>query len=172
MGKLGVGVGDDFPIDEGKQPETQTPEARAEYERQREAWRQEREDWKKRREEWRKRREEWREKRRQWREEYRRGRDQFRAEIHARYGDRYDDYIYGGRHRHWRWPSTTLIVVLVGAIALALLTVNVVFNHIYLLFGLLVLAGLYFAYRGGFDHLDLNDWREPPRSPPPAQPTS
>jgi hypothetical protein len=43
-----------------------------------------------------------------------------------------------------------------------------IFSHIYILFGLVVLAGLYYAYRGGFDHFDFH--HEPPHAGTP--PTS
>ena len=157
MGKFGVGVGDDFPIDEGKPREAAPPESNRDYEK-------EREEWRKRREEWHRQRDEWREKRQQWRNEWRKRRRAFREEMRARYGAdfEYDD--------HWRWygDSHHLFRIL-GILALIVVTI-MIFSHIYILFGLIVLAGLYFAYRGGFDHFDYLHTGAPPRANPPAPP--
>ena len=156
MGKFGVGVGDDFPIDEGKPREAAPPGADPDYDK-------EREEWAKRREEWHRQRDEWREKRRQWRDEWRRKRREFRAEMQARYGGDYSDdhrsHWYGGPHH---------IFQVLGVLALIVVTI-MIFSHIYILFGLIVLAGLYFAYRGGFDHFDYPHMGTP-RPNPPAPP--
>ncbi len=157
MGKLGVGVGDDFPIDEGKPRDAAPPGAGPDYEK-------EREEWRKRREEWRKQRDEWREKRRQWRDEWRRKRREFREEMRARYGGDFDDY------EPWRWYGDPHhLFRILGILALIVVTI-MIFSHIYILFGLIVLAGLYFAYRGGFDHFDYLYMGAPPRPNPPAPP--
>ena len=153
MGKFGVGIGDDSPIDEGKPREAAPP---GDYEK-------EREEWQKRREEWRKQRDEWREKRRQWRDEWRKKRREFREEMRARYGSDFDD------DDHWRWHSDPQhLFRILGILALIVVTI-MIFSHIYILFGLIVLAGLYFAYRGGFDHFDYH-MSAPPRPNPPAPP--
>jgi hypothetical protein len=148
MGKLGVGIGDEFPIDDGKQAGSEPP---------RDA------DYEKRREEYRKARDAWREQRRQWRDAWREKRRAFREDMRARHGGDYDhhdfhDYHAFGPHHVAR------ILAIAGTIILAI----ILFSHIYLLFGLIVLAGLYYAYRGGFDHFDFT---APPRSAPPASPS-
>ena len=152
MSKFGVGVGDDFPIDEGKPREAAPAGAGPDYEKERE--------------EWRKQREEWREKRRQWHDEWRRKRRQFREEMRARYGGDFSD----GEHWSWRWyGEPNHLFRLLGILALIVVTI-MIFSHIYILFGLIVLAGLYFAYRGGFDHFDYPHMSAPPRPNPPAPP--
>jgi hypothetical protein len=153
MGKLGVGVGDDFPIDEGKGP-TNGPQNDPDYEKQREEWRRQREEWHRSREEW-------RERRRQWRDAWRQKKREFRAEMKARYGDAYDD----DHHHHWHYDSHQFmrVIAIVGLVAVTIM----IFSHIYMLFGLLVLAGLYFAYRGGFDHFDFPHHAGPPAPPAP-----
>jgi hypothetical protein len=157
MGKFGVGIGDDFPIDEGKPRDAAPPGTGPDYEK-------EREEWRKRHEQWRKQRDEWHEKRRQWRDEWRKRRREFREEMRARYGgDFYDE-------EHWRWYGEPhQLFRILGIIALLVVTI-MIFSHIYILFGLIVLAGLYFAYRGGFDHFDYPNMSAPPRSNPPAPP--
>jgi hypothetical protein len=147
MGKLGVGVGDDFPIDEGKGPSS-GPQNDPDYE--------------KRREEWHRQREEWRERRREWRNAWRQKKREFREEMRARYGDAVDDY----HHTHnWHMDGHGIVrvIAIVGLVAVTIM----IFSHIYMLFGLLVLAGLYFAYRGGFDHFDFPHHAGPPAPPPP-----
>jgi hypothetical protein len=158
MGKLGVGIGDEFPLEDGKPAGSgQGGERDAEYE--------------KRREEFRKARDAWREQRRQWRDEWHARRRAFRDEMRARYGDAYD-----GDDHHWRspyWGSGShhhllQLLLIVGLIMLVI----AIFSHIYILFGLVVLAGLYFAYRGGFDHFDFPDNHHsasPPSAPPGAK---
>ena len=151
MGKLGVGVGDDFPIDEGQGPANGPA---PDYEKQREEWRRQREEWHRSREEW-------RERRRQWRDAWRQKKREFRAEMKARYGDAYDD----DHHHHWHYDSHQFmrVIAIVGLVAVTIM----IFSHIYMLFGLLVLAGLYFAYRGGFDHFDFPHHAGPPAPPAP-----
>jgi hypothetical protein len=155
MGKLGVGIGDDFPVDDGK-PENGSPDP--DYEKQREEWRR-------KSDEWHRAREEWRERRRQWRDEWRKKKREFRQEMKARYGDAFDDHDH---YNHWHTDSHHVmrIIAIVALIAVTIM----IFSHIYLLFGLLVLAGLYFAYRGGFDHFDFPHHAGPPAPPrPPSE---
>jgi hypothetical protein len=157
MSKLGVGVGDDFPIDDGNPaggnassgPGTNHSEyeaSRAEWRRQREAWREERRRVK---DEW---RAEWREKKRAWKEEMR-----------AKYGKDFDfdGYGHGGYGRYWRGHQLLRLFVVLGLIMTGLMLLN----HLVVLFGLVVLAGLFLAYRGGYDHFDLTMPTQPPAPP-------
>jgi hypothetical protein len=158
MGKFGVGVGDDFPIDDGNKPETGAADAGADHAK-------DREEYERRREEWRKQRDEWRARRNQWRDEWRRRKREFRAEMHKRYGDDYD-----GHDHHWHY-SGDHVVKLLGLLGLVAVTI-MIFSHIYILMGLIVLAGLYFAYRrGGLDHFDFPRHGHPPGPNPPAPPS-
>jgi hypothetical protein len=152
MGKLGVGIGDEFPVED---PQGASPgsdpgsDADPEYEKMRE--------------EYRKARDAWREQRRKMRDAWRARRRAYSSDTGSRYGDGYAAdmwHEHGGFHPH----HIANILLIAGLIMLAV----IIFSHIYLLFGLVVLAGLYFAYRGGFDHhFDLH---EPPRSTPPSSP--
>lgn len=117
------------------------------------------------REEWYRQRDEWREKRRQWREEWRKKRREFREEMRARYGSDFSEH-----EPSWRWHADPHhLFRILGILALIAVTI-MIFSHIYILFGLIVLAGLYFAYRGGFDHFDYPHMGAPPRPNPPAPP--
>src|SRR5690348_1173 len=152
MGKLGVGIGDEFPVDDPKGPASGENAGPGEPPRD--------PDYEKTREEYRKARDAWREHRRKMRDAWRARRRAHHDEMHRRYGDAYAGYDW---HEHWHLDSRHIsnLLLIAGLIVLAI----VIFSHIYILFGLIVLAGLYFAYRGGFDHhFDLHD------SPRPASP--
>src|SRR5579862_6065645 len=71
MGKLDIGVGDDFPVDEPAPP---SPEAQ-------DAARATRDEWHRQRDEWRRRRQEWREQRHAWREDMRARRNAFKDDV-------------------------------------------------------------------------------------------
>lgn len=162
MGKLGVGIGDEFPIDDGK-PQGQGsfggPEDfyahNPDYEARRAEWRRQREAWREQRRQWRE----------QWRAEWREKKRAFKEEMRARYenGEYPCDYGHDGwHHGYWRSHRLFHILAVVGLIVIA----ATIFSHIYLLFGVIVLAGLWFAYRGGFDHFGPFDLT--PASPQPG----
>lgn len=169
MSKFGVGVGDDFPVDDGRGQQGPQDD-RAEFEewkRRRDAWRAQRDAWKAQREEWRAHRDEWRDRRRAWREQMRAARDKMRAEMGAdgpRAGGRgYDPYFpFHPGFRLWRllW-----IAVAIELVVFALSHIGVI------LVGMLALAALFFAYHHfGHDPLDLGsrDYSRPMTPPPPA----
>ena len=82
MGKLDIGVGDDFPVDEPAPP---SPEAQ-------EAAKATREEWQRQKDEWRHVRDEWRAQRGAWKEDMRARRNAFKADVrksfHEHFGDR------------------------------------------------------------------------------------
>src|SRR5690348_5741611 len=101
MSKIGVGVGDEFPVDDGNNPKPNTNNTSAspgtpeddrtefeEWKRRRDAWRAQKEQWRAQRDEWQRRRHEWKQ---QWRENKR----AFRDEMRTRFGDEYENF--GGR---------------------------------------------------------------------------
>lgn len=147
MAKLGVGVGDDFPIDDPKQPNPETQGAE-----------RAREEWRKARAEWRKRREEWRAQQRQCRDAWRRQRDEFRARLR---GSRQEsDHDLG-------FTDLTFIVALLALAALVLIATSAVLGHLYLFVGAIILGVLYLAWRGDFHEFGA----EGAKPPPPAEPT-
>jgi len=156
MGKLGVGIGEDFPVDDAKSAAEGASGTAGDQHGQ---------DDEARREERRRRHEAWHEKKRQWREEWRGRRNAFREEMRAKYGD---DYADCGEHRFWHGHvfgprSLFRIALFIGLIALTIF----VFHHLFfILFTFLVLAGLFAAYRGGFDHFDLMSAHGPHPQPP------
>src|SRR5207244_3782945 len=116
------------------------------------------------REDYRKARDAWREQRRKMRDAWRTRRRAYHEGMRSQYGDAYSADLW---HEHGGFHPRHIanILLIAGLIMLAI----IIFSHIYILFGLVVLAGLYFAYRGGFDHhFDLHEHHRPtpPSSPP------
>src|ERR1700761_7731458 len=90
MSKFGVGVGEDFPVDDGSGPgaganQGQPRDDRAEYE-----------DWKRRREAHRAQHEQWHAQREEWRQRKHAFKEKIRAAARESFGDDYDDR-HGGR---------------------------------------------------------------------------
>ena len=169
MSKIGVGVGDDFPVDDGQGRNTGSEpppgDDRAEFEE----WKRRRDDYRAQREAWRAQREDWRKQRDEWRARRRAFRDQLRGEMR----DAFRDDRYGNGYRyHPFWPGYRVwrILTLVAGIALIVF----MFSHFYVLIGILALGALFFAYhRHGHDPFDLGpyDYSQPSPGPQPASPT-
>ena len=158
MSKLGVGIGDEFPIDDGKPAgefASRGPGHDPDYEA--------------RHAEWHRQREAWRDQRRQWRDQWREKKRAFRAEMRASYGDDFDHHGWHGPYGYGSHRTIFRLLALAGAIVIAI----TIFSHIYILFGLLVLAGLFVAYHRGYDHFDWSPMAHPaPRQSPAATPPS
>ncbi|HJW40147.1 MAG TPA: hypothetical protein VJ476_02845 [Rhizomicrobium sp.] len=168
MSKIGVGVGDEFPVDDSapKPPPTNPDPAaqeqadRAEFEewkRRRDAYRAQREAWRASGEEWRRRRHDWKD---QWRAQRRAWRDELQD---GRYGGRRGgtwsgDYPF--RYGPWR------IVAIVAVLALIVF----VFSHIGLfIVGAAALAVLFAAYHHhGHDPFDFGPSDIGRNAPPPS----
>lgn len=128
MGKLGVGVGDEFPVDE---PAASTEPSSDTIDADRAA-----------REEWRRRRDEWRAQRRAWKAEWRARRNAFRADVrrsvHTNFGP-------GSFSEHNGWVVRVLIGI--GLVALAIAVLPFLF-----LLGVFVAIGAMAVSRHGFFH--------------------
>jgi hypothetical protein len=104
MGKLDIGVGDEFPVDE---PETaQSSSQNAD------------EDWRAQRAEWRRRREEWRAQRRAWKAEWRGHRDAFKDDVRRSVHENFGPGSFTGNNS---WVVRVLIAIGLVALAIALL---------------------------------------------------
>jgi hypothetical protein len=171
MSKIGVGVGDDFPVDDGAPRNTGGPEAprddRAEFEewkRRRDAYRAQKDAWRAQRDEWKARRDEWKAR---FREEGRAWRD-------ANYADYAGPHPYAyGRHRRRGYFGYGMIMRILMAVALIALVVFV-FSHIGYIIAGLVAVGILFAawHHFGHDPFDIGprerDYSRPVNAPPPA----
>jgi hypothetical protein len=167
MTKIGVGIGEDFPVDDG-QPREHGPRREgyqggddgrdydAEYAARHEAHRQ-----------WREQRREWK---RQWRDEWRARRRDFRDQFKDSYYDGYRRPYWGFGHPfYWGPRSAVRVIAIVAVVAIVALA----FSHVYLILGALVLLALFWAaHHRGYDPFDLPQHRydRPEQSPPPAGP--
>jgi Flp pilus assembly protein TadB len=154
MSKFGVGVGDDFPIDDNNGREQAQPQDdRAEYE-----------EWKRRRDAHRAQREEWRRQREEWRERKRAFKERVRAAARESFGPRYGEYEDGYYHHSgWRsghrrggfpflvWPALGLLIPIL-IIALLVSVIAAVFKSPFVFLGLAVLAFLFIAHRHHHHH--------------------
>jgi Flp pilus assembly protein TadB len=159
MSKIGVGVGEDFPVDDGKQPEPgerhrsgeRGGETDAEHAARHEAHRR-----------WHEQRREWKQ---QWKEQWRAKRDAFREEAHSGAYAGHGYYDYGHRRGpRMSWQGIFALLALCGVIAL----VGFAFTHIYALLGIIIVTALIFAYRRGFDPFDFDFFHDHRRPTAPA----
>lgn len=191
MSKFGVGVGDEFPVDDERgnnpssdqgngQQQTSPEQDRAEFEewkRRRDAYRAQQDEWRKQREAHRAQREEWRDRKRAFKEKVRAaaresfGRDDFVDDDHPRGSYR----GYGWRMHRSRFPFFLvpffglLIPIIIVAVLISI--VAAIFKSPFVFLGLAILAFLYFAHRHHeWDrrHRDYDlDLKARPMSPPP-----
>ncbi|MDE3115780.1 MAG: hypothetical protein KGL26_09300 [Pseudomonadota bacterium] len=181
MTKIGVGVGEDFPIKdqngedknaagaaagEAPGPAGSAPEGEYDSGYGPCGWGrgpgESYEDWRARRDAWRRQRHEWRQQRREWRHRFKADMRAFRHEMRAR---------YRGQGYGRRFPVAPLVV---AAVVLSLLLTGfftVIFNAPVLVLGVVLLAVLYAAHRH-YGPLHDYDYTPPPSGPngaPPAQ---
>jgi len=150
MSKFGVGVGDEFPIDDNNNGREQAgpQDDRAEFE-----------EWKRRRDAYRAQRDEWRQQREEWRDRKRAFKDRVRQAARETFGDDREDYRNwrsdGRRHRggfpFLVWPAVGLLIpILIVATFIAI--VAAVFKSPFVFLGLIVLGYLFFAHRHHHNH--------------------
>jgi len=164
MSKIGVGVGDEFPVDDGAprapnpDPAAQEQADRAEFEewkRRRDAYRAQREAWRASREEWRRRRRDWKD---QWRARRRAWRDEFRDGDHAG---------HPGAGWHGAYPFHYGLWRIVGIVAVVALVVFALAHIGLFIVGLAALAVLFVAFHHyGHDPLDFGPYDTGHRPPP------
>jgi hypothetical protein len=148
MGKLDVGVGDEFPVDEPPPPSPETEEAvraaHEEWHRQRDEWRQRKDEWRQQRDagrdEWRQRKEDLRRDRDAWREDMRARRDAFKADLKRSFVEN-----FGPRSGYRGHPFFLRLGVVIGIVVLAIALLPFL-----LMFGFVVMAVvLFFAANRG-----------------------
>ena len=168
MSKIGVGVGEDFPVDDGAGKTGPGDDDRAEYEtwkRRRDAWRARREQWRADQDEWRQRRDEWRARRRAFKEKVRNA-------ARETFGPEYDAYRDArGRYGHY-WPFSYGLLRILG-IVLVIALISEIFRAP-LLFLALIGGAWFFLFhrRHGYAHAgyDFDAQPAPQSSAQPAQP--
>jgi hypothetical protein len=169
MNKIGVGVGDDFPVDDGNgggQPGAQGPRSEQE----------EFEDWKRRRDAWRAEREQWRAQRDAWRARKRAFKEKVRAAARESFGDSanwHHGYDRRGEpYYHWRprfWGLWALIPIF--AILLFLSLIAAIFKSPFLFLALIGIGAFAILHRHRwdrrFDDYGYGGPRGPIVTPPP-----
>ncbi|HUJ03449.1 MAG TPA: hypothetical protein VLW75_07430 [Rhizomicrobium sp.] len=176
MSKLGVGVGEDFPVDDGGG----SGDDRAEFE----AWKRRRDEWRAKREQWRHEREEWQQRRDEWRARRRAFKQKVRDAARDTFGPEYEAY----RDARWRyrayWPFGYGVLRILG-IVLVIALISEIFRAPLLFLALA--AGAWFfifhrhhrhAYSGCDYDIDAQPAARPqaqpsqPSQPPPPQEAS
>ncbi|HEY5339360.1 MAG TPA: hypothetical protein VIJ85_14220 [Rhizomicrobium sp.] len=186
MSKFGVGVGDDFPVDDGSGNAAGGDQAPRDD-------REDYEEWKRRREAHRAQREQWRAQREEWRNRKRAFKEKVRAAARESFGagrDDYDDVRHdGGRYGYRRhrfpfflWPMVGLLIPIL-VIGLLISLIAAIFKSPFLFLALILAAFLVFGFRrhhwaghrGWHDHgrgrdydFDLKPSRAPSQPPQPS----
>jgi hypothetical protein len=187
MSKIGVGVGEDFPVDDGDGNTAAGAQGavpnddRAEFE----AWKRARDDERRYREEKRRHHEEWHQRKREFKERIKAAAREFGDDTR----DRWHDRDWDGRHWHASryWPIGIGFALLVIAIPIFILAfffslISAAFKAPFVILAIVAIAALVFAsrHRHGHRRYDYSDRRSryryyddsdiqtPPRPQPPA----
>lgn len=130
MGKLDVGVGDEFPVDEPPPPSQECEDT----------MREARAEWEQRKAEWHRRKDEWRVQREAWRDDMRARRDAFKADMRKSF------YEHFGTS-----PPRTNTILVRGAVAIGVVLVVIALLPVLFMFGLVALGAaiIFFALTGG-----------------------
>ena len=135
MGKLDVGVGDEFPVDEPAPPSPEDTEA---VHAAREEWRQQKEEWRRGKDEWRAQRD-------AWKQDMRTRGQAFKADIRKSFTENFGDRPYARGFRAGGFATRVLVTLALVALTIALLP-------FLFMFGFLILAAVLFFValtRGG-----------------------
>jgi hypothetical protein len=133
MGKLDIGVGDEFPVDEPAPPSPEDQDAA----------RAAREEWRHRRDEWRQRKQEWRAMRDAWREDMRTRKDAFKRDVRKSFDENFGPRTYRGSSAY-----LLRFAAVIGIVVLTILLLPFLF-----MFGFVVLAAV-LAFMAGRHHHD------------------
>ena len=177
MSKIGVGVGEDFPVDDGAGKTGPGDDDRAEYE----DWRRRRDEWRSKREQYRAEQDEWRARRDEWRDRKRAFKEKVRSAARETFGPEWDAYRDARRrYGHYYWPFSYGMMRILG-IVLVIALISEVFKAPLLFLGLGAVAWFFFHHHHGYGRRDYDFDARPasgpspsakPAEPPPAQEAS
>jgi len=192
MGKIGVGVGDDFPVDDenggasgGQQgPANQRSEAddRAEYE----MWKRRRDAWRAEREARRAEREAWKARKRAFKRKLKEaihdsfGDEDYRGDYRGRdWNDRYDGRGRAGHPFGWRWAGPAALLAIVVPFLILMLVfalISAAFKAPFVILAVCAIVWIVYGMRHhhrhdrGYRYYYDGDIDTPPRGPRPQQP--
>ena len=171
MSKIGVGVGEDFPVDDGHGAGAAGPQGpRSEQE--------EFEDWKRRRDQWRSQREQWRAQRDEWRARKRAFKQKIREAAHESFGQEWDGYRYEQYRRSRGFGPIWAVIPILG-IVLFISLIAAIFKAPFVFLGVIAICAVVCAHHNRYrfrHHYDYDMPRgpivtpAPPKSEPPAPP--
>ena len=165
MSKIGVGVGEDFPVDDGHGGGQGAGQGAPRSEQE------EFEDWKRRREQWRAQREQWRSQRDEWRARKRAFKQKIREAAQENFGQEWDSHRYAQyrRARHWYpfWPIWAVIPIV--GIVLFVSLIAAIFKAPFLFLGLIAICAIAYGHHNNFrfHRYDYDMPRGPIVTPPP-----
>lgn len=192
MSKFGVGVGDEFPLNDGERgnpaggdqaPPQDDREEFEEWKRRRDEYRAQREDRHRQREQWRREKDEWRARRHAFKKKVRQAaRDSFGPRWGEHDGNPYYGWRFGGRGGHrfpfLLWPAVGLLIPIL-ILALIVSLIAAIFKSPFAFLALMALGIGVFMWRHhhhdhyGFDGCDYDfdlrprdGGRQNPPSPP------
>ena len=160
MSKIGVGIGEDFPVDDGSGGDD-----RAEYE----AWKRRRDEWRAKREQWRQEQEDWQARRAEWRARKRAFKEKVRAAARETFGPEYNAYRDArGRYGHY-WPFGYGVMKILG-IVLVIALVSEIFRAPLLFLALAGGVWFFFFHRHHHRYACDYDFDAKPATPRAEQP--
>jgi hypothetical protein len=164
MSKFGVGVGEDFPVDDGPQGSTSSGAPRTEQE--------EFEDWKRRRAEWRAQRDHWRAQRDEWKARKRAFKRKVREAARESFGNEWDAYRHERRRRYGWYPFWPLWLIPILCIVFFFSLIGAIFKAPLAILGLVAIGAVLFSHHNRYRHYgydyDYGMPRGPIVTPPPS----
>jgi hypothetical protein len=143
MSKFGVGVGDEFPLDDGNGPggdQGQPRDDRADYE-----------EWKRRKEAYRAQREQWRAQREEWHQRKRAFKEKMRAAARESFGDDWNGRGYGWRgYRRHGFPFSLLALIPILGFVLVVSLIVAIIKSPFVFLALALAGFILFGHR--FSH--------------------
>ncbi|HEY4125398.1 MAG TPA: hypothetical protein VGM36_12340 [Rhizomicrobium sp.] len=167
MSKFGVGVGDDFPVDDGsgnagaagQGPKSEQEEFEA-WKQRRDAYRAERAEWQRRREDHQAQREEWRQRKHEFKE---RVRQAARETFGDRFEEQYDRAGWGrgfrGRHDHRSYGFWPLLPIIGIVVFVSLIAAIIKSPFIFLALALTGVMFFMFRHHGHYHHHHRGEFR-------------
>ena len=154
MSKFGVGVGDDFPVDDGSGQGAGGDRGSPRDDREEfEAWKRRRQSHRAQREQWRAQREEWRARKRAFKEK-------IRAAARESFGDDWEDRRYDRRgYRRHGFPFPLLALIPILALVLIVSLIAAILKSPFIFLALAAVAIFFIAHYRDHRHFAGHGWQ-------------